>query len=142
MFHKQDDYALLDAELELSSEELELVLGGDSPEVGNQADDQQPNSGNFQQSLGNVSNAGGTAAIAGGIIGGTIGVFVGSFAGPAGTTGGAVGGAEVGGLVGGALGGAAAAGWEVGSTYAQEISAFGDSMVRAAQDYQDNPPPI
>ena len=131
MFNETSDYA----NLELSLDDLDLVLGGDAPEPG--AQEAQPNNGGgFMQSLGNVSNAGQVGAIAGGVVGGTMGAVGGSFAGPAGTAAGAVGGAEIGAFAGGALAAGAMATYEAIQAGAVE------SFQQAAQEYQNNPPPI
>jgi len=131
MFNEASDYA----NLELSLDDLDLVLGGDAPEPGTH-EAQPNNSGGFMQSLGNVSNAGQVGAIAGGVVGGGLGALGGSFAGPAGTAAGAVGGAEIGAFAGGALAAGAMA------TYESYQAGIVDSFQQAAAEYQANPPPI
>lgn len=129
----------------LSIDELNLVLGGNAPSSG-QEDMPPPTSGGFQQAIGNIANASAVGAVVGGVAGATIGAFLG----PAGAAaGGAVGewagvgtGAAVGTFLGGSVAGAAASGYEVGIAYPGQVNGIVDGFSSAAQEYQNNPPPI
>jgi hypothetical protein len=127
--------------LELTDDELGLVLGGNAS-AGQEDSATKDSSGGFQQANGNVADSAANGAVAGGVAGAAVGALFGSFGGPAGTMAGAMGGAEVGALAGGSLAASAAVGWELGTTYSAEINAFMDGFAEAAQEYQNNPPPI
>ena len=134
--------AWVDGYLELTDDELGLILGGNPCGAQQDTNESQASSGSFHESNGNVANSVENGAMAGAVTGAVVGALVGSFGGPPGTMAGTMGGAEVGGFVGGSLAGSAAAGWEVGTNYATEINAFIDGFADAAQEYQNNPPPI
>jgi len=129
----------------LSIDELNLVLGGNATSSG-QEDMPTPTSGGFQQAIGNIANAGAVGAIVGGVAGATIGAFLGPPGAAAGAAAGewaGVGtGVAVGSFLGGSVAGAAAGGYEVGTAYPGQVNGIVDGFSAAAQEYQNNPPPI